>query len=180
MSPIQRILNERDAAGVKRWHTARMHQTQTVGAHSHGVAMLCSAFSDDKPSTALLMAALTHDLGEFATGDVPAHIKWKHPKLNQMLEELEVEYLDSLGLQKYHDALTIDELDILALADRVELILFLLDESRLGNSNADRIIEAIRKKVMAMRRPTPIADVFMRELDGILDEPTRRLNWRLM
>ena len=55
---------------VKRYHTVTTLVSETVGHHSHGVAMMCLMF-DPMASRQLLMAALFHDLAEHQTGDIP-------------------------------------------------------------------------------------------------------------
>ena len=48
---------------VTRYHTVRTLVQETVGHHSHGVAMLCLFLAPDA-SANLLKAALVHDLAE--------------------------------------------------------------------------------------------------------------------
>ncbi len=70
------------AGRVTRWHTnARLADTgDRLDGHQGRVARLLLALHPD-PSAALLRAALTHDDGETATGDVPRNVKIAMPAL---------------------------------------------------------------------------------------------------
>lgn len=67
---------------VQRWHThpnlARLGQT--LGHHQWGVATIIAQLHP-KPSVALLMAALWHDVGESVSGDIPHMAKHDSPAL---------------------------------------------------------------------------------------------------
>lgn len=127
----------RDGFNVKRFHTARIVQEETVGHHSANVAMLCYHLTLGEPSAALLLAALTHDMGEQYTGDVPATAKWKSPSLKRALDELE----ELCGAVSMTERLTPLERRILKQADMLDLCLKCYEELDLGNANAAPILE---------------------------------------
>lgn len=119
------------AGAVKRYHTMRTHETQTLAAHSWGVAMICIAISDDPPSAPLLMYALTHDLAEVETGDIPAPAKWGSREISEALTALEFDF------EKRHNIvcdLSDTELEILQWADTMELIMYCGVELAMGNN----------------------------------------------
>lgn len=98
------------AGRVRRWHAnADLADTDDrIDGHSARVARLLMALFDDCPAI-LLRAALTHDDGEVAVGDIPAPVKRRHPRLEAMVAEIEgteVHYLwgaDALaGLDEIH------------------------------------------------------------------------------
>lgn len=63
-----------DGSAVKRFHTIPTVTENTVGQHSHGVAMFAWLL-EPNCSKNLLLAALMHDLAEQYTGDVPSPAK---------------------------------------------------------------------------------------------------------
>ena len=61
-------------AEVTRYHTVFTINKETVGHHSHGVAMMVLMIKPDA-SASLLKAALCHDLSEQVVGDIPSPAK---------------------------------------------------------------------------------------------------------
>lgn len=119
----------RQGAEVERFHATKTLQVETVGTHSHGVAMLCYALSVGAPSVDLLMAALCHDLAEQVYGDIPAPTK-RALGISEACAELEDECLAQRGLLF---TLTPEEERILKLADILDGMLFCVREAQLGS-----------------------------------------------
>jgi 5'-deoxynucleotidase YfbR-like HD superfamily hydrolase len=119
----------RAGAAVRRFHAVHTLQTETVGHHSHGVAMLCYTLAEGTPSAELLLAALTHDLAEQIYGDIPAPTK-RALNISAACAQLEDDALASRGLQF---DLTLDERRILKLADLLDAMGFCVRERQLGN-----------------------------------------------
>lgn len=119
----------RDAGGVRRYHTQRTLRSQTVAEHSFGICMLIRQVWPDC-SRAMLFAALHHDLPELMTGDIPAPAKRAHPEMDAYLEHFE-QSLHPL----YYDTefMGAEELAVLKWADTMELVLWCLEEYRMGN-----------------------------------------------
>jgi 5'-deoxynucleotidase YfbR-like HD superfamily hydrolase len=141
----------RDAGGVKRYHTQRTIRTQTVAEHSFGVCMLIRQVQPDCSRT-LLFAALHHDLPELMTGDIPAPAKRAHPQMDTYLEEFEA----SLHPLYFNTAfLTAEEAALLKWADTMELVLWCLEEWRMGNHsvNMGDMIRRALGWVLARRVP---------------------------
>lgn len=69
-----------NAGAVRRWHTNphMAHVVDTIDGHSGRVAKLILLLHP-APSMALLRAALTHDDGEYAVGDIPGPAKAAMP-----------------------------------------------------------------------------------------------------
>lgn len=65
-----------NAGAVRRWHTNKhmAHVVDTIDGHSGRVAKLILMLHP-APSMALIRAALTHDDGEYAVGDIPGPAK---------------------------------------------------------------------------------------------------------
>jgi 5'-deoxynucleotidase YfbR-like HD superfamily hydrolase len=119
----------RDAGNVRRYHTQRTLRQQTVAEHSFGVLMLVLQV-EPIVSLHLIKAVCHHDLPELMTGDIPAPAKRAHPQMDTYLEEFEAS-LEPL----YYDTqwLNHDEQALLKWADTMELVLWCLEEWRMGN-----------------------------------------------
>lgn len=131
LTTIQQIGMLREAAAVKRWHTARTHREQTLAEHSYGVAVLAQQL-DPQCRKEVILAALWHDLPEYITGDTPAHAKRRAPQLAVVLEEME-----RACAPLYQDFnLTVYEEHLLKYCDLMELIMWSLEEVMLGNTYA--------------------------------------------
>jgi len=114
-----------------RYHTVRTLTSETVGHHSHMVAMLCIILHPtENPSTALLWGALTHDLAEHQTGDIPSPAKREYG-IGEQVSELEERLLTSALLD-----MKLSNMDarILKLADLAQGALFCVRELQLGNT----------------------------------------------
>lgn len=145
LNTYETIKHTRAGGNVLRWHTFPGLRMQSVAAHSHGVAMIC-ALVHPNPSTKLLLAALSHDLAEVATGDVPAHVKWDNKQLSLHLDNMERSWLGRRGLPT-EDQLDEDERRVLAFADMFELMLYAIEEVGLGNTNMIRVVERSIAKI---------------------------------
>lgn len=142
MTLMQSICLKREAAAVKRWHTARTQRMQTLAEHSYGVAMLAQEL-DPQCRKQVLMAALWHDLPEYITGDAPAQAKRLAPQLAVVLEEME----RGCG-ELYRDfQLTVYEEHLLKFCDTMELVLWSLEEVLLGNTYA---LDPVKKGILWM------------------------------
>lgn len=120
-----------DGTAVKRFHTIPTVTENTVGQHSHGVAMLCLILTNGNPSAALLMKALTHDLAEQYTGDVPSPAK-RALGVRKEFGEIEERLLDTVGFSievSDHEEL------VLKLADCADGMLFCARERMYGNKS---------------------------------------------
>ena len=119
------------AGAVKRYHTMRVHEHQSLAAHSWGVAMIIVQISEEPPSAQLLQYALTHDLAEYETGDIPAPVKWGNKEISEGLSALEFDFERRHGIIC---DLTDQELLLLQWADTFELVLYCWHEMRMGNN----------------------------------------------
>jgi len=122
-------------ASVKRFHTVPTIQQETVGHHSHCVALLCTLF-DPHASRELITMALLHDLPEQVVGDIPSPAK-RELDFADRLEDLEQSILQQ-GFG-YVPNLTKREAKTLKLADIGSGALFCLQEMRMGNSIIEHV-----------------------------------------
>lgn len=122
----------RDAGAVKRYHVKRTHRTQTVAEHTFGMLMLVKQVGTDSllADGLLYEAIMHHDLPELMTGDIPAPIKRVHPELGPLMDIIE----QDLHPLYQPFSLTAEQGALLKWADRMELVLWCLEEVRLGNT----------------------------------------------
>lgn len=113
---------------VTRYHTIRTIQTESVGHHSHQVAVLCAILYPNA-SAQLLKAALFHDLAEHVTGDIPSPSKKKYG-IGEQVSELEDTLLRDVGFEIKLDA---HDKRCLKFADIFQGALFCVRELQLGN-----------------------------------------------
>lgn len=119
--------------GTLRYHTRRTIQEDSIASHSWGVAWLCGLLTRGRPSAALIMAALAHDMAEQDLGDTPSPAK-RALGVNAQVNDIEMAMLNSQGVGHYFDELTDTEKRILKYADILEGMLFCVRERQLGNS----------------------------------------------
>lgn len=126
----------RDAGAVKRYHVKRTIRQQTVAEHTFGMLMLVKQVTEGygayglQARASLYEAIMHHDLPELMTGDVPAPIKRAHPELGPLIDSIEQ---DMYPLYR-ELTLTQEEASLLKWADRMELVLWCLEEYRMGNT----------------------------------------------
>ena len=151
-TPSMKLVTEatlyRDAADVKRYHCKRTLREQTVGQHTFGVLMLLRVvWPGARPN--VIWAAMKHDLPELFTGDVPAPIKRADPILAERLNAIERE------LEPLHEHFGLTEFEELLLkwADRMELVLWCIEEHKMGNTYMDDTIRRGMGWIMAGRIP---------------------------
>lgn len=147
------LLAYRASGAVKRFHVMITHRTQTVGEHSHGVAMLVMLV-EPNCSVALIKAALTHDFHERATGDMPSTAKWMFPGLAKEMRQAEYTWNKASGLLWN---LTEYEESLLNFCDYMELMAWSLEELTMGNRFAIEAIDNISEVFEKMKMPNPAA-----------------------
>lgn len=132
------------ASLVKRYHTWPTITTETVGQHSHGVAMIwCRLFGSDPDDllrsglmhARVLRYILEHDLAELWTGDLPFPFKKRYPDVARALVTAEYEASAALGLAKgvHSDS---SEKVRMKVCDLLQMHLFGACELRMGNQYA--------------------------------------------
>ena len=111
------------AGSTHRWHTNPIYAAtrDRVDGHSARVAVLILQFKPEAP-VELLRAAITHDLGENAVGDLASPVKWRNPGLYAALAALEAEALSEMGLR--FPALHADQAALLSLCDGLDAYLW--------------------------------------------------------
>lgn len=149
-SQAERLVYSFRASRVKRWHThSYMIYEDTVGHHSHGVAMILLILHP-APSAALLKAALIHDLGEKKVGDMSHWVKKDNPALRDMLGDLEDKTLEE-NLCTDNANLVNEDIPWLKAADALHAWMVLRENLMCGNNAMlevyQRLTLDIEKKV---------------------------------
>lgn len=136
-------LRDRLRAGqTQRYHTgvAELLKTQDVAQHVYGVMWLVTSIMHDRPSAALLLAALAHDAGERWTGDVPSPAKRRIPGVKAAFDDAEVE---ELAVHCDFTAPQLNEVEhaALDLADALDGAFFCSRELAMGNRRIRKTFE---------------------------------------
>lgn len=150
----------RDAGNVKRYHTKCTLRQQTVAEHTFGVLMLVkqvAEYDSELYNCRFVEAVLHHDLPELMTGDIPAPIKRAHPQLGPLLDDIE----EGLAPLCISVMLTSDQEALLKWADKMELVLWCLEELEMGNTQVRDMIRVTMGWILTTVVPTcarPLTD----------------------
>lgn len=137
ITQLNRIQPLRKAGYIKRYHTVpTVGDSQTVSAHSWGVATLINEIWPDATKQVLL-ASLYHDVAEVLIGDMPATVKWKYAEFASALEKVEAEAEQELDLEF---ALSLREKRQLKIADMLELMLYAGEQVKIGNMHFKEVL----------------------------------------
>lgn len=79
------------ASDIQRWSMVRMSRKQNLAEHSFNVTMIAMALAEELGVDPKEVAyyAITHDLDEIYTGDIPSHTKKEMRRLGLRTEALE-------------------------------------------------------------------------------------------
>lgn len=150
-------LDPRSAGKISRYHTWERIRDQSVGEHTWQVMRIILALHPEA-SPQLLRYAMFHDVGERVTGDVPFPVKREHPEVKTAFDSMEGEA--QLRMVPWGViagvVLTVEERNLLKLAEFIEMMEWGLDEMALGNKNA-RIIftRCLAQAQQYTRNPLP-------------------------
>lgn len=145
MLNLDRVMLLRRAQSVQRFHTCVMNYRQSVGEHTFGVlCILLEVFPEAGPQ--LIRAVLYHDAAEAEVGDIPSPALGEYSLLrdgNAIAESI------VMGRADLHTTITESEKRLLKFCDRMECMIFGLEEwyrgNRFGLTIAERCEGAIRK-----------------------------------
>ena len=129
------LFNMIRGGAIKRYHTLEIIGEQSVATHSWGVAIILQ-FLEPNVSKQAILRALTHDVAELFTGDVPAPVKWDNPDLVEVLKRIDDKYESEIGIEY---ELTPQEIALGKQADMFELLVFCVRQRRLGNTNMNEV-----------------------------------------
>lgn len=152
----------RHAYDVERYHAVRMGRAQNIGHHSANVAMLCRWLLGENMRAEVYEYALLHDVAELVTGDVNGVTKAEHPKLREALDEVEAEVMAQANITL--PELTDDELLAVHAMDRLELVLFAVEDWRMGNTYAHKVISA----GIRLLKQTPLPNEWWERINALI------------
>lgn len=158
----------RTASIVPRWSIVFTLTSDYVTNHSYFVTMYAHAIARlikwRGPLASLMYLALTHGLDETVTGDIVSIVKSEiidkeraadyidlkmRERLPGVIDELEA-IEDTLPEQQYNEAWA-----IITAADRLDALLFLLTEQRLGNGVIAPRVPSAQARLAAVWRELP-------------------------
>jgi 5'-deoxynucleotidase YfbR-like HD superfamily hydrolase len=138
-------LNDVFAGGnVKRHHNYPILDRQSVAEHTWRMIVIYDRLWPNELTIETLRKILYHDVSEYKTGDVPANTKWRSPELANELARLQREDDDRLGISIQ---VSDEEFNRVKFCDRLELMIFALEQRRLGNRNVTRPFYAVTKAI---------------------------------
>ncbi len=115
---------------VTRFHARSFLKAETNAEHSFFVAWVCWWCMGGKPSANLLLAAMSHDLPEYMTGDLPSPTK---KLLGGQMDEWEHKLYMEAEMLNYAMMLNSEETYVLKFADNLAGWLKCVYEWQLGN-----------------------------------------------
>jgi len=125
----------REAGKTKRYHMVNTIKEESVAEHSFNVVNLVLILSEGKASRSLILAALTHDMGETAIGDIPSQIKKMLSfEAREELCAKEQEAIDRIH-PHIHANIDADEKHLLEICDNLDGLLKCIDELKMGNQH---------------------------------------------
>ena len=119
-----------NGGAVTRYHTLPTVGKDTVASHSFGVAWIAALLFGGKPSAALLLYCLLHDLAELEFGDIPAPTK-RALRMGMTFDQLEESHLVACGLPT--PEISPEEQRAFKLADNLDGLRFCIEERNRGN-----------------------------------------------
>lgn len=136
MQPQTKIQYTLEAGRVARYHATPSVSTQSVAAHSWGVAVLLLHIFPDC-SKGLLKEALLHDTEEYWTGDIPYHFKRDCPEAKELSERMGWMYRSEFTITTPYEFQHESERQALKLCDTLEGLLWCANNER-GSLITDR------------------------------------------
>jgi 5'-deoxynucleotidase YfbR-like HD superfamily hydrolase len=135
MESLQWINDIFAGGGVKRHHNYPIIDRQSVAEHSWRMIVIYDRLWPGELTVDVIRKIVYHDVAEYKTGDVPANAKWRSPELAEELHRLQREDDLRLGIEV---DIPKKEFRRFKFCDRLELMMFCLEQRRLGNRNVGR------------------------------------------
>lgn len=152
----------REAGLVKRCHTHPIVGEYNVAMHCYGIACLIKLFEQGERRDRMIRYALSHDIEERWTGDIPYPAKMLNPYMTKEVNALENYIRQVVGVT---DFLSAEEAELFKVYDMLELWLWAGEQESMGNTYAQPIFHAA-ENVLIKLATAPI-HIFMDEYQFI-------------
>lgn len=134
MDKVERLSAARRSGRVSRYHCWHLLRPEGVAEHTFNMINLILILTDGRASRPLILAALTHDMGEYKVGDIPSPTKRAMDELSRNA----IEMAEETAMRVIHPTLdinlTLEEQELLAFADRFDALMKCIDEILMGNT----------------------------------------------
>lgn len=161
-----RVLDPRRSGRITRYHTWPRIQQQSVGEHSWQLLRILLAIWPDVPRE-VMVHAVTHDVGEIATGDLPFPAKARDPELKKKIDDAERSTHLRMSMPwslPAPQALPPESLRIFKYAEYIEMWEWALDDLDMGNQNAELVRQRCLEALTKMQEDLPEA-IYSRSID---------------
>lgn len=158
---------------INRWALMRNTSTENIAEHSHSVAVIAHAlciignekFGKSYDAERCAVLALYHDTTEVITGDMPTPVKYYNDDIKSVYKDVEAtagkRLLDMLPGElrgNYTPLFEKQEKDeelwkIVKAADKIDALIKCIEESRMGNREFDRALEAQKRIIDEIDMP---------------------------
>ena len=156
---LKHIKVARIAGNVKRYHTSELLKEEKVGQHTFNMLNILMILTDRQMTNKLMMACITHDMGEYMTGDIPSPVKKLAPELRATLNELEDKAMREAHVGWFPE-LSEWEYKLLKFADNLDGLLKCTEEMRMGN----KTVQWVGENYLAYLRKMPDLGPTMNDL----------------
>lgn len=131
---LERAHLARRAGRVTRYHAQTLLRSEDVATHTFGLMNLLVIMTGGTIRGELLLAALAHDMGEYATGDIPSPVK---RAMDQDSRD-EIRALEDIAMVAIHENGALWKISdweylLLKSADNLDGLLKCIEEKRMGN-----------------------------------------------
>lgn len=141
MNNLDLLLETFRGGDVKRFHTHPTIGSQTVAEHSWGVCVVLMRLYPDC-SMQLLQTAVTHDVTEAETGDIPFLVKRLHPEVKTVFDKIEHHQESILNIAHNCD-LSDEDRRRLKVADYVESMIYCVRQAELGSRTMTMVVDRL-------------------------------------
>lgn len=171
------------ATEVKRWTIVKLSREQSVAEHQYRVWLIATAMWDalftvphnSLEQRLLWELALTHDLHEVLTGDIPSPLKESSPELGVVIDAAEEKARRTIGVLSLAPHRATVAGCVLRIADCAEALLFMFQN---GGLDRPSVLEDVRRRFLRVLEAAPKAHPSLdwtevKRVVAILDEDPR-------
>lgn len=170
------IMNEYPLKKIIRYNHRIRLQDESVAEHTCFVSLFCLKImtklnlTHEQQRQVLILAAL-HDTAESKTSDIPHDVKAKYPAIDDMLNQIEMDYYKESWNEYFDDVYRPQFMvyNILKLADAYSVYQWCLNEQSLGNK-CDYLKDIFRDAKSRIEKYTQMINVLNEKLKGEANE----------